>query len=128
MDQEYLNIIGGVIAIIGSIVLLISSLGLIRMPDAYNRIQVGTKASTMGTILSIASLFFIYPDWFGKLLILVLFVLITNPVSSHVIARAAYHIKVPFSSRTVVDQLKEKEKVDERSALHRKVRIQKEGE
>jgi multicomponent Na+:H+ antiporter subunit G len=98
------------------------------MPDAYNRIQVGTKASTMGTILSIASLFFIYPDWFGKLLILVLFVLITNPVSSHVIARAAYHIKVPFSSRTVVDQLKEKEKVDERSALHRKVRIQKEGE
>jgi multicomponent Na+:H+ antiporter subunit G len=128
MDQEYLNIIGGVIAIIGSIVLLISSLGLVRMPDAYNRIQVGTKASTMGTILSIASLFFIYPDWFGKLLILVLFVLITNPVSSHVIARAAYHIKVPFSSRTVVDQLKEKEKVDERSALHRKVRIQKEGE
>jgi len=128
MDQEYLNIIGGVIAIIGSIVLLISSLGLVRMPDAYNRIQVGTKASTMGTILSIASLFFIYPDWFGKLLILVLFVLITNPVSSHVIARAAYHIKVPFSSRTVVDQLKEKEKVDERSALHRKVRTQKEGE
>ncbi len=128
MDQEYLKIIGGVIAIFGSIVLLISSIGLVRMPDSYNRIQVGTKASTMGTILSISSLFFIYPDWFGKLIVLVLFVLITNPVSSHVLARAAYHIKVPFSSRTIVDQLKEKEEVDERSALHRKVRTQKTGE
>jgi len=128
MDQEYLNIIGGIIAILGSIILLISSIGLVRMPDAYNRIQVGTKASTMGTILSISSLFFIYPDWFGKLMILVLFVLITNPVSSHVLARAAYHIKLPFNSQTVVDQLKEKEKVDDRSALHRKVRTQKTGE
>ncbi len=128
MDQEYLKIIGGVIAILGSIVLLISSIGLVRMPDSYNRIQVGTKASTMGTILSISSLFFIYPHWYGKLIILVLFVLITNPVSSHVLARAAYHIKVPFSSRTIVDQLKEKEEVDERSALHRKVRTQKTGE
>ncbi len=128
MDQEILNTIGGVIAIIGSIVLFISSIGLVRMPDAYNRIQVGTKASTMGTILSISALFFIHPDWFGKLLILVLFVLITNPVSSHVLARAAYHIKVPFTSKTVVDQLKEKEIVDDRSALHRKIRTQKTGE
>ena len=128
MDQEYLKIIGGVIAIFGSLILFISSIGLVRMPDSYNRIQVGTKASTMGTILSISSLFFIYPDWFGKLLVLVLFVLITNPVSSHVLARAAYHIKVPFSSRTIVDQLKEKEEVDDRSALHRKVRTQKTGE
>ena len=128
MDQEYLKIIGGVIAIFGSIILLISSIGLVRMPDSYNRIQVGTKASTMGTILSISSLFFIYPNWYGKLIILVLFVLITNPVSSHVLARAAYHIKVPFSSRTIVDQLEEKEEVDERSALHRKVRTQKTGE
>ena len=125
MDQEILNTIGGVVAIIGSIVLLISSIGLVRMPDAYNRIQVGTKASTMGTILSLSALFFLYPSWFGKLLVLVLFVLITNPVSSHVLARAAYHIKVPFSSNTVVDQLKEKEVVDDRSALHRKIRTQK---
>jgi len=128
MDQEYLNIIGGVVAIIGSIILFISSLGLVRMPDAYNRIQVGTKASTMGTILSVASLFFFYPGWFGKLIVLVLFVLITNPVSSHVLARAAYHIKVPFSKNTIVDQLKEKQDKDDRSAHLRKVRTKKQGE
>jgi len=128
MDQELLNIIGGIVAILGSGVLLISSLGLIRMPDAYNRIQVGTKASTMGTILSVASLFFFYPGWTGKLIVLVLFVLITNPVSSHVLARAAYHIKVPFSKRTVIDQLKDSQEQDDRRALGRKVRTNKKGE
>jgi multicomponent Na+:H+ antiporter subunit G len=73
-------------------------------------------------------LFFFYPGWIGKLIVLVLFVLITNPVSSHVIARAAYHIKVPFSDRTVIDQLKEKKEQDDRRALGRKVRTNKGGE
>jgi multicomponent Na+:H+ antiporter subunit G len=128
MNQNYLEIIGGIVAIIGSIFLLLGSIGLLRMPDAYNRIQAGTKASTLGTILSIASLFFFFPAWAGKLVVLVLFVLITNPVSSHVLARAAYHIKVPLSKRTEVDQLKEKEEIEESRRAHlRKVKTHKEG-
>lgn len=128
MNQEQFEIIGGVIAIIGSIFLFLGSLGLLRMPDAYNRIQAGTKASTLGTILSIASLFFFFPDWAGKLVVLVLFVMITNPVSSHVLARAAYHIKVPLTRRTQVDQLKDKELIDESRRAHlRKVKTNKEG-
>lgn len=127
MNQETLEIIGGIVAIIGSIFLFLGSLGLIRMPDAYNRIQAGTKASTLGTILSVASLFFFAPEWTGKLVVLVLFVLITNPVSSHVMARAAYHIKVPLSKITEVDQLKDKEIDESRHAHLRKVRTQKEG-
>ena len=128
MNQEYINIIGGGVAIFGSLVLFVSSLGLVRMPDAYNRIQVGTKASTMGAMLSVSALFFLHPNWIGKLIILVLFILITNPVSSHVLARAAYLVKAPFSDRTVVDQLKKKREQDDRSAHLRKVRTKKEGE
>ncbi|MBI9054483.1 MAG: hypothetical protein JEY96_11740 [Bacteroidales bacterium] len=55
------------------------------MPDVYNRIQTGTKASTLGTFLS-------------------LFVLITNPVSSHVVARASHCIKVHFFTKNGVNQ------------------------
>lgn len=128
MKQDYIEIIGGIIAILGSIFLLLGSIGLIRMPDAYNRIQAGTKASTLGTILSISGLFFFFPGWVGKLIILILFVLITNPVSSHVLARAAYHIKVPLSPKTTVDKLKEKEEVDESRKAHlRKVRTNQKG-
>ncbi|MBE0651573.1 MAG: monovalent cation/H(+) antiporter subunit G [Bacteroidales bacterium] len=107
MDNNWIEITGGILAIGGSIFLFLGSLGLLRMPDAYNRIQTGTKASTLGTILSLAGLFFFFPGWFGKFMILILFVLITNPISSHVLARAAYFTGVPLTRKTTVDQLNE---------------------
>ena len=124
-----MEIIGGVIAIAGSLFLLLGSIGIYRMPDAYNRIQAGTKASTLGTMLSLVGLFFIFPDWFGKFMVLILFVLVTNPVSSHTLARAAYFIKVPLTKITKVDKLEEHLKIDESRKAHlRKVKIKKEGE
>jgi multicomponent Na+:H+ antiporter subunit G len=50
------------------------------------------------------------PEWWGKLILLVIFVMVTNPVSSHVLARAAYFIKIPLTKRTVVDKLKVSQK------------------
>ena len=73
------------------------------MPDLFNRIQAGTKASTLGTILSLFGIVLITPAWWGKLILLIIFVMITNPVSSHVLARAAYCVKVPFYKKTLVD-------------------------
>ena len=101
-----MEIAGAIITLMGSFVLLIASIGLVRMPDVYNRLQVGTKATTLGTILSLIGLAFIMPGWSGKLILLIFFIMMTNPVSSHVLARAAYFIKIPFTKRTVVDKLK----------------------
>ena len=101
-----MDLVGAIITLMGSLVLLIASIGLIRMPDVYNRLQVGTKATTLGTILSLIGLVFLMPGWWGKLILLIFFVMMTNPVSSHVLARASYFIKIPFSDRTVVDKLK----------------------
>jgi len=101
-----MDIAGAIITLMGSFVLLIASIGLVRMPDVYNRLQVGTKATTLGTILSLIGLAFIMPSWSGKLILLIFFIMMTNPVSSHVLARAAYFIKIPFTKRTVVDKLK----------------------
>lgn len=98
--------VGAIITLTGSLVLLIASIGLIRMPDVYNRLQVGTKATTLGTILSLLGLAIIMPGWAGKLILLIIFVMMTNPVSSHVMARAAYFIKIPFTESTKVDKLK----------------------
>lgn len=106
-----MELIGAIITLIGSVVLLIASVGLIRMPDVYNRLQVGTKATTLGTILSLIGIAFLSPSWSGKLVLLVLFVMVTNPVSSHVLARAAHYIGIPLSKRTIVDKLKLSEKV-----------------
>ena len=114
-----MEIIGAIITLMGSFVLLIASIGLVRMPDVYNRLQVGTKATTLGTILSLIGLAFVVPGWSAKLILLIIFIMMTNPVSSHVLARAAYYIKIPFTDRTVVDKLKVSEKA---------LRVENEGE
>ncbi len=105
--MEVLKIIGAFITLGGSVFILLGAIGLMRMPDIYTRIQAGTKASTLGTILTLLGMILVSPGWFGKLLVLIIFVLITNPVSSHVLARAAHHIGIRVSQRTVVDKLAE---------------------
>lgn len=99
-----MELAGAIIVLIGSIFLFLGALGLLRMPDSFNRIQAGTKASTLGTLLSLAGLIVLMPGWWGKLLLLIMFIILTNPVSSHVLARAAHHIKVPLTQKTVVDR------------------------
>jgi len=107
--QVYLELFGALLALAGSLFLLLGGLGVLRMPDSYNRLQAGTKASTLGTILTLVGVGLFHPDWLGKLLILAFFVMLTSPISAHALARAAHAIKVPLSDRTVVDKLGERE-------------------
>ncbi len=99
------DILGNLLLLTGSLFLFAAGLGVLRMPDTYNRIQTGTKATTLGTILVLVGLAFLHPAWTFKLIILIFFVLLTNPVSSHALARAAHTIGTHETSKTVIDQL-----------------------
>ena len=99
---------GAIIILLGSFSFFISALGLLRMPDVYNRIQVGTKATTFGTLLMMIGFSLLHPQWAPKLALLVVFIFLTNPISSHVIARAAHHNDEKKSDKTVEDQLSKK--------------------
>lgn len=105
--MEGVKIAGAIITLLGSVFIFLGGLGLVRMPDLFNRIQTGTKASTLGTILSLVGLAIINEGWIWKVLIIIVFVLITNPVSSNVIARAAHHRGVKLTNKTVADMLEE---------------------
>lgn len=99
------NIIGNLSLIIGSLFLFSAGLGVLRMPDTYNRIQTGTKATTLGTILVLIGLAFLHPAWSLKLFILIFFVMLTNPVSSHALARACHAIGIHKTDEMVIDRL-----------------------
>ncbi|MEA1878844.1 MAG: monovalent cation/H(+) antiporter subunit G [Bacteroidota bacterium] len=105
--MDYLALIGSVLTLIGTIFMFLAALGLLRMPDVYNRIQAGTKASTLGSVLTLLGIGLIQPDWLLKIGLLIIFILLSNPVSSHVLGRAAHHKKLPMSAKTVVDHLTE---------------------
>lgn len=107
MSDTLPNIIGGLLLVAGASFLLFGSLGLVRMPDVYNRIQAGTKATTLGTLLTIAGAACLQPEWGWKLLLIALFILLTNPISSQVLARAAHRMGISKSPLTTVDHLAE---------------------
>jgi multicomponent Na+:H+ antiporter subunit G len=96
---------GSVFILVGAVFLFSAGLGLLRMPDAYTRLQAGTKASTLGNMLVLIGLAFYHPNWTFRLILLIYFVLVTNPVSSHALSRAAWLIRTPMTSSTVVDAL-----------------------
>lgn len=101
------EVVGNILLMCGSLFLFSAGLGVLRMPDVYNRIQTGTKATTLGTILILIGLAFLHPAWTWKLIILVFFIMLTNPVSSHALARAAHTSGAHESSMTIVDVLDE---------------------
>jgi multicomponent Na+:H+ antiporter subunit G len=84
-----MTLAGDVLLLIGSLFVALGSLGLVRMPDVYNRLQAGTKAVTLGAMSFILGIGLHHPDWWPKLLVIAGFVLFTNPVGSSTIARAA---------------------------------------
>ncbi|MBN2723271.1 MAG: monovalent cation/H(+) antiporter subunit G [Deltaproteobacteria bacterium] len=105
--MHILHISGAITLLAGSIFLVLGALGVVRMPDPFNRIQAGTKATTLGTILVMSGLGMLHPSWLPKLFILIFFIVITNPISSHVLARVMHNLQVPLWSKK--DQLSEEE-------------------
>jgi multicomponent Na+:H+ antiporter subunit G len=76
--------------LLGALFCFLGALGLLRMPDVYNRIQAGTKAVTLGALAFLLGVALLHPDWWSKLLIIAILILLTNPVGSSSIARATY--------------------------------------
>ncbi len=85
-----MRLIADLFLLLGAAFSLLGALGLLRMPDVYNRIQAGTKAVTLGSLFFLLGVGLLYPAWWSKLLCIAGFILFTNPVSSSTIARALY--------------------------------------
>jgi multicomponent Na+:H+ antiporter subunit G len=88
-----MEIISYVFLVIGGLFFLLGGLGVFRMPDTFNRIQAGTKATTLGAFSTLLGVGFANPSWFPKVIIIIIFIAISNPVGSSAIAKATYHSK-----------------------------------
>jgi multicomponent Na+:H+ antiporter subunit G len=108
------QIFGIIITGIGAIFLFLGSLGIFRLPDVYNRLQAGTKCTTLGAFLTIIGVGITQPGWFSKTLVIAFFILITNPISNHALGRASRKSGVSLCDRSVVDKAKEFEEYKEK--------------
>jgi multicomponent Na+:H+ antiporter subunit G len=114
------EIIGWAIIVIGVAFLFLGSLGLYRMPDVYSRMQTATKSVTFGAMGTIFGVGVVHPEWFWKTLIIAIFIAISNPISSHALARGSYKVGIkPFTLRDdegdmdALDGVEEKSEDDE---------------
>lgn len=100
-----------ILILFGTAMSLLSSFGLIRLPDVYNRAHATTKSATLG-ILSIllgAFIYFLYMHGVTsiRLLLGIVFVFLTAPVAGHLIIRSAHRYGTPLAPISVQDDLKE---------------------
>jgi len=87
---------------------LLGCVGLIRLPDVYNRAQAATKCVTLGTCMLLLGVAFVGFSGTSvpmgiKALICAAFVLLTSPVGAHAICRGAYLSGVKLWPESVED-------------------------
>ncbi|MDO8603177.1 MAG: monovalent cation/H(+) antiporter subunit G [Candidatus Omnitrophota bacterium] len=84
-------------------------IGLIRLPDVYNRLQATTKCVTLGTCSILLGAFVL--KGLGatgvKAMLAAVFLLLTSPVAAHALARGAHKSGVKLWSKSVVDKYKQ---------------------
>lgn len=113
--MEMIKIVGelffALLILFGALLGAVSAYGLIRLPDVYLRSHAAAKSATLG-VLCILLGAFLYFSFFldhvsAKLLLGIVFVFLTSPLSAHLNSRAAYRSGVPLWNRRVQDDLRE---------------------
>lgn len=103
------EIIGYIFIVIGLAFDIFGCIGLIRLPDVYNRLQATTKCVTLGT----CSILFGTIITKGlcstsiKSFLCIVFLLLTAPVAAHALSRGAHRSGVKLWAKSVCDKYKE---------------------
>jgi multicomponent Na+:H+ antiporter subunit G len=100
------EIIGYILIMIGIFFNISGCIGLVRLPDVYNRLQASTKCVTLGTILLLVGVALIsdVAALNAKAIICAVFILITSPTAAHAIAKGSYASGVKLWENSVVDK------------------------
>lgn len=103
------EIIGAIVIAIGVLFDIFGCIGLVRLPDVYNRLQSATKCVTVGTCFILAGSLIMLESVPGtvKGVICIVFILITSPTAAHALARAAYRSGIELWQGSVVDRYRE---------------------
>ena len=106
------SVIGMIFVVIGLAFNVLGCIGMIRLPDMYNRLQAATKCVTMGTCMvligvMIAAGFFHSAHLSTRCIICMIFILITAPTAAHALAHGAYSFGVQLWEKSVVNRYEE---------------------
>lgn len=84
--------------LVGSFFLMVGTIGLLRLPDVYNRLHATSKATTLGAAsMFLAGFTYFGPGGYGLTSLLgIAFLFLTAPTGAHMISRAAERFGIEF--------------------------------
>lgn len=91
-------ILGTIVLVISWLFIIFGVVAIFAFPNLYMRIIASTIIDTVASILVIiAAIFMMFTVGFVfRLILLVLFIILTSPISTHVNIRSAYLSKLPI--------------------------------
>ena len=94
---------------LGTLLILVTAIGVARFSDLLSRMHAATKPQVLGTVLMMTGLSFALDFTFisWSLVLVVLFQIITAPVSAHMVGRAGFRTRKVDADALVVDELTE---------------------
>ncbi|HIV75331.1 MAG TPA: Na+/H+ antiporter subunit G [Candidatus Pseudogracilibacillus intestinigallinarum] len=108
--NEIFEFVAASLILLGSIISVISAIGIIRFRDVYSRAHAATKTTTVAILTTLIGVFLFVWNHDGvisvRLMLGIVFVFITAPVSGHLVLRASYRANVKMTDETVEDELK----------------------
>ena len=107
MWSEIADLASAVLLLIGAFLALVAAIGVLRFPDLLTRMHAATKPQVLGMILIIVGLGLRLrsPLDIGMLALIVLFQLLTAPVSAHMVGRTAFRRTPIREDLLLVDEL-----------------------
>ena len=101
MLTAVLEVLALVLLALGSIIMTISLYGVFRMPDVYGQLHAAGMASGLGAItILLASIATRDAATISNAVLVIAFLMLTAPISSHAIAWAAYRRRAAQTSKT----------------------------
>lgn len=88
-----LEVISAILLLLGAFFSLTGALGLFKFPDFFTRVHSASVTDSIGAILIISGLMLLtdFGLVFAKLLLILIFLLLTGPTASHALAKSARH-------------------------------------
>lgn len=92
MDPMTRNLIVFILAAVGTIFLLVSALGILRLPDVFCRMHAAGVAATLGIscLLLGTGVHFLEDGQMFRMIALIILFFVTQPIATTTMARAAY--------------------------------------
>ena len=95
--ESILQAIAVIAVVVGTAFSALGVLGYIRMPDVYTRMHATGKVGVFGVVFLLLAAVVWTPLGLGKGLVLILFLLLAGPATSHAMASAAYRRGIPMA-------------------------------